>query len=65
MAKPMRTPESRKSSKTIMDMWMERGVFERWSRTEALNTGMPIFRSRWVDGPLREKSWCDLRVCGT
>lgn len=35
---------------------MERGVVEKWSRTESLKTWAPIFRSLWVDDPLEKKS---------
>lgn len=73
LAKPIRTPESIQTSrKTGVDKWMERGVVERWSRTEAPMKGVPLFRRRWVDNPLKDQPPCiigerakhrDLAVC--
>lgn len=57
MAEPMRTPEGiPRSRKTEIDKRMERGFVERWSRTEALKTGVPICRSSLVGDPFSEKS---------
>lgn len=57
MAKPVRTLGSiRKGRKVQIHRCTERGVDERWSRTEALKTGVPIFRSRRVGDPFKEKS---------
>lgn len=55
MAKPMRTPKSTpKGRNAEIDKWMERGVVERWSRTEMLNTVVSVFRSWWVGDPFKE-----------
>lgn len=41
MAKPLRAPESiRKSRKTEIVKWVERGFAERWWRAESLKIGV-------------------------
>ena len=53
-----RSKESIQASRMVeINKWKERGVIERWSRTEAVASGGKIFQARWVDDPFKEKSW--------
>lgn len=45
-----------------IDKRVERDVVEQLLTTQALKTGVPIFRSRWADDPLNEQLLCDLRA---
>lgn len=59
MAKLLRGPESiRMGRKADMEKWMERRVVGRWSRTVALNAGMPFCRRRLV----KEELLRDIRM---
>ena len=54
-----RSTESLHASRLVeINKWKEFGVFERWSRAEAMGSGGKIFQARGVDDPFKEKSRC-------
>ena len=53
----LRSPESIVESRQVeIDKWMERGVVERWPRSDVESQGYEVVSARWVDDPYKEKS---------